>query len=212
MNNCRRFVQACSIALDINERLIKEDQFEYHEGLKANFKEMVKELSDIIHEQVNILILGLVQITAKYPKGYHLCWDYDTTTSHQYTHSFPRLHRSLKWSVMYNVERAQSNYTYIFIFLILVSIVIFFQSTTKHTNNRIFMSDCYFIGPLITLEQQQCWSSLHCGLILLLAYSPNDQNEAIKCNMQKSWVIHFYRHRCHRKSHYHCINLAGCVP
>lgn len=48
----RRFVQACSIALDINERLIKEDQFEYHEGLKANFKEMVKELSDIIHEQI----------------------------------------------------------------------------------------------------------------------------------------------------------------
>uniref|UniRef100_A0A4W6D4Z4 Dedicator of cytokinesis 11 n=1 Tax=Lates calcarifer TaxID=8187 RepID=A0A4W6D4Z4_LATCA len=47
----RRFVEACSMALDINERLIKEDQFEYHEGLKANFKEMVKELSDIIHEQ-----------------------------------------------------------------------------------------------------------------------------------------------------------------
>lgn len=40
------------MALDINERLIKEDQFEYHEGLKGNFKEMVKELSDIIHEQV----------------------------------------------------------------------------------------------------------------------------------------------------------------
>uniref|UniRef100_A0AAX7UFU9 Dedicator of cytokinesis 11 n=1 Tax=Astatotilapia calliptera TaxID=8154 RepID=A0AAX7UFU9_ASTCA len=48
----RRFVEACSMALDINERLIKEDQFEYHEGLKTNFKEMVKELSDIIHEQV----------------------------------------------------------------------------------------------------------------------------------------------------------------
>uniref|UniRef100_A0A667Z9D0 Dedicator of cytokinesis 11 n=1 Tax=Myripristis murdjan TaxID=586833 RepID=A0A667Z9D0_9TELE len=48
----RRFVQACSMALDINERLIKEDQFEYHEGLKANFKDMVKELSDIIHEQI----------------------------------------------------------------------------------------------------------------------------------------------------------------
>nr|XP_020471945.1 dedicator of cytokinesis protein 11-like isoform X3 [Monopterus albus]XP_020471947.1 dedicator of cytokinesis protein 11-like isoform X3 [Monopterus albus] len=48
----RRFVEACSMALDINERLIKEDQFEYHEGLKANFKEMVKELSDIIHEQL----------------------------------------------------------------------------------------------------------------------------------------------------------------
>lgn len=41
------------MALDINERLIKEDQFEYHEGLKTNFKEMVKELSDIIHEQVS---------------------------------------------------------------------------------------------------------------------------------------------------------------
>lgn len=51
-NTCRRFVEVCSMALDINERLIKEDQFEYHEGLKSNFKEMVKELSDIIHEQV----------------------------------------------------------------------------------------------------------------------------------------------------------------
>ncbi|KAM8898430.1 dedicator of cytokinesis protein 11 isoform 1-T1 [Spinachia spinachia] len=48
----RGFVQACSIALDINERIIKEDQFEYHEGLKANFKDLVKELSDIIHEQI----------------------------------------------------------------------------------------------------------------------------------------------------------------
>uniref|UniRef100_A0AAQ4S259 Dedicator of cytokinesis 11 n=1 Tax=Gasterosteus aculeatus aculeatus TaxID=481459 RepID=A0AAQ4S259_GASAC len=48
----RRFVQACSIALDINERIIKEDQFEYHEGLKGNFKDLVKELSDIIHEQI----------------------------------------------------------------------------------------------------------------------------------------------------------------
>ncbi|XP_035263368.1 dedicator of cytokinesis protein 11 isoform X2 [Anguilla anguilla] len=48
----RSFVQACSVALDINERLIKEDQFEYQEGLKANFKDMVKELSDIIHEQI----------------------------------------------------------------------------------------------------------------------------------------------------------------
>ncbi|KAK6480503.1 dedicator of cytokinesis protein 11 isoform X1 [Huso huso] len=48
----RKFVQACSIALDLNERLIKEDQFEYHEGLKSNFKDMVKELSDIIHEQI----------------------------------------------------------------------------------------------------------------------------------------------------------------
>lgn len=40
------------MALNINERLIKEDQYEYHEGLKGNFKSMVKELSEIIHEQV----------------------------------------------------------------------------------------------------------------------------------------------------------------
>uniref|UniRef100_A0A672QQA9 Dedicator of cytokinesis protein 11-like n=1 Tax=Sinocyclocheilus grahami TaxID=75366 RepID=A0A672QQA9_SINGR len=51
----RQFVNACSMALEINERLIKEDQYEYHEGLKTNFKSMVKELSDIIHEQVFFL-------------------------------------------------------------------------------------------------------------------------------------------------------------
>uniref|UniRef100_A0A3B4GQ70 Dedicator of cytokinesis protein 11-like n=1 Tax=Pundamilia nyererei TaxID=303518 RepID=A0A3B4GQ70_9CICH len=56
----RRFVEACSMALDINERLIKEDQFEYHEGLKTNFKEMVKELSDIIHEQKYLLLFALL--------------------------------------------------------------------------------------------------------------------------------------------------------
>uniref|UniRef100_A0A8C9TNE5 Dedicator of cytokinesis 11 n=1 Tax=Scleropages formosus TaxID=113540 RepID=A0A8C9TNE5_SCLFO len=49
----RNFVQACSVALDINERLIKEDQLEYHEGLKGNFKDMAKELSDIFREQVS---------------------------------------------------------------------------------------------------------------------------------------------------------------
>ncbi|KAM8954282.1 LOW QUALITY PROTEIN: dedicator of cytokinesis protein 11 [Pelodytes ibericus] len=48
----KQFIQACSLALELNERLIKEDQFEYHEDLKSNFREMVKELSDIIHEQM----------------------------------------------------------------------------------------------------------------------------------------------------------------
>ncbi|XP_048460912.1 dedicator of cytokinesis protein 11 [Rhincodon typus] len=48
----REFVSACSLALDLNERLIKEDQVEYHEGLKANFKDMVKKLSEITNEQV----------------------------------------------------------------------------------------------------------------------------------------------------------------
>lgn len=48
----KQFIQACATALDLNEQLIKEDQFEYQEGLKTNFREMVKELSDIIHEQI----------------------------------------------------------------------------------------------------------------------------------------------------------------
>ncbi|XP_039344225.1 dedicator of cytokinesis protein 11 isoform X2 [Mauremys reevesii] len=48
----RNFIQACGLALELNEQLIKEDQVEYHEGLKSNFRDMVKELSDIIHEQM----------------------------------------------------------------------------------------------------------------------------------------------------------------
>uniref|UniRef100_A0A8C6YI82 Dedicator of cytokinesis 11 n=1 Tax=Naja naja TaxID=35670 RepID=A0A8C6YI82_NAJNA len=48
----RKFIQACGISLEFNERLIKEDQVEYHEELKSNFREMVKELSEILHEQV----------------------------------------------------------------------------------------------------------------------------------------------------------------
>ncbi|KAE8584717.1 hypothetical protein XENTR_v10021082 [Xenopus tropicalis] len=48
----KHFIQACSIALDLNERLIKDDQIEYQEGLKSNFRDMVKELSEIIHEQM----------------------------------------------------------------------------------------------------------------------------------------------------------------
>ncbi|XP_042336149.1 dedicator of cytokinesis protein 11 isoform X2 [Sceloporus undulatus] len=48
----RKFIQACGIALELNERLIKEDQAEYHEELKSNFRDMAKELSDIIHEQI----------------------------------------------------------------------------------------------------------------------------------------------------------------
>ncbi|XP_075797269.1 dedicator of cytokinesis protein 11 isoform X2 [Pelodiscus sinensis] len=48
----RKFIQACGLALELNEQLIKEDQIEYHEGLKSNFRDMVKELSDILHEQM----------------------------------------------------------------------------------------------------------------------------------------------------------------
>uniref|UniRef100_A0A8C0FUQ3 Dedicator of cytokinesis 9 n=1 Tax=Bubo bubo TaxID=30461 RepID=A0A8C0FUQ3_BUBBB len=50
----RQFVEACGHALGVNERLIKEDQLEYQEEMKANYREMAKELSEIMHEQLNI--------------------------------------------------------------------------------------------------------------------------------------------------------------
>uniref|UniRef100_A0A8D2LWJ5 Dedicator of cytokinesis 9 n=1 Tax=Varanus komodoensis TaxID=61221 RepID=A0A8D2LWJ5_VARKO len=48
----RQFVEACGHALEINEQLIKEDQIEYQEEMKANYREMTKELSEIMHEQI----------------------------------------------------------------------------------------------------------------------------------------------------------------
>ncbi|XP_043853665.1 dedicator of cytokinesis protein 9 isoform X16 [Dromiciops gliroides] len=48
----RQFVEACGQALAVNERLIKEDQIEYQEEMKANYREMAKELSEIMHEQL----------------------------------------------------------------------------------------------------------------------------------------------------------------
>ncbi|XP_068124065.1 dedicator of cytokinesis protein 9 isoform X4 [Hyperolius riggenbachi] len=48
----RQFVEACGQALCVNERLIKENQFEYQEEMKANYREMVKELTEIMHEQI----------------------------------------------------------------------------------------------------------------------------------------------------------------
>uniref|UniRef100_A0A8C2UA14 Dedicator of cytokinesis 9 n=1 Tax=Coturnix japonica TaxID=93934 RepID=A0A8C2UA14_COTJA len=52
----RQFVEACGHALGVNERLIKEDQLEYQEEMKANYREMAKELSEIMHEQVGMLM------------------------------------------------------------------------------------------------------------------------------------------------------------
>ncbi|KAG5194111.1 hypothetical protein MJG53_020123 [Ovis ammon polii x Ovis aries] len=54
----RKFIQACSIALELNEWLMKEDQIEYHEELRSNFEDMVKELSDVIYEQASIRVNG----------------------------------------------------------------------------------------------------------------------------------------------------------
>uniref|UniRef100_A0A8D3EAF4 Dedicator of cytokinesis 9 n=1 Tax=Scophthalmus maximus TaxID=52904 RepID=A0A8D3EAF4_SCOMX len=51
----RHFVEACGHGLAINERLIKEDQQEYHDEMKANYRDLARELSIIMHEQVSIL-------------------------------------------------------------------------------------------------------------------------------------------------------------
>uniref|UniRef100_A0A669DUH8 Dedicator of cytokinesis 9 n=1 Tax=Oreochromis niloticus TaxID=8128 RepID=A0A669DUH8_ORENI len=48
----RHFVDACGHGLGINERLIKEDQQEYHDEMKANYRELARELSIIMHEQI----------------------------------------------------------------------------------------------------------------------------------------------------------------
>uniref|UniRef100_A0A673BK57 Dedicator of cytokinesis 9 n=1 Tax=Sphaeramia orbicularis TaxID=375764 RepID=A0A673BK57_9TELE len=49
----RHFVEACGHGLGINERLIKEDQQEYHDEMKANYRDLARELSIIMHEQVS---------------------------------------------------------------------------------------------------------------------------------------------------------------
>ncbi|XP_032422877.1 dedicator of cytokinesis protein 9 isoform X17 [Xiphophorus hellerii] len=48
----RHFVEACGHGLGINERLIKEDQQEYHDEMKANYRDLTRELSIIMHEQI----------------------------------------------------------------------------------------------------------------------------------------------------------------
>ncbi|KAF7252397.1 Dedicator of cytokinesis protein 9, partial [Varanus komodoensis] len=75
----RQFVEACGHALEINEQLIKEDQIEYQEEMKANYREMTKELSEIMHEQTGGLAhedllpgLRAGQLTThELPKGSH---------------------------------------------------------------------------------------------------------------------------------------------
>uniref|UniRef100_A0A8C0DGV5 DOCKER domain-containing protein n=1 Tax=Balaenoptera musculus TaxID=9771 RepID=A0A8C0DGV5_BALMU len=64
----RQFVEACGQALAVNERLIKEDQLEYQEEMKANYREMTKELSEIMHEQ----ICPLEEKTSVLPNSLHI--------------------------------------------------------------------------------------------------------------------------------------------
>lgn len=48
----RHFVDACGQALVVNERLIKEDQQEYHDEMKASYRDLTRQLSSIMNEQV----------------------------------------------------------------------------------------------------------------------------------------------------------------
>ncbi|CAJ1065462.1 dedicator of cytokinesis protein 10 isoform X4 [Xyrichtys novacula] len=48
----RQFAEACGQALDVNERLIKEDQLEYQEEMRAHYRDMLTELSGIMNEQI----------------------------------------------------------------------------------------------------------------------------------------------------------------
>ncbi|XP_058489486.1 dedicator of cytokinesis protein 10 isoform X4 [Solea solea] len=48
----RQFAEACGQALDVNERLIKEDQLEYQEEMRAHYRDMLSELSIIMNEQI----------------------------------------------------------------------------------------------------------------------------------------------------------------
>uniref|UniRef100_A0A8C3N2Y3 Uncharacterized protein n=1 Tax=Geospiza parvula TaxID=87175 RepID=A0A8C3N2Y3_GEOPR len=59
----RQFVEACGHALGVNERLIKEDQLEYQEEMKANYREMAKELSEIMTGRAEVQCLIPVCLT-----------------------------------------------------------------------------------------------------------------------------------------------------
>ncbi|XP_060623860.2 dedicator of cytokinesis protein 10 isoform X11 [Anolis sagrei] len=48
----RQFAEACGHALEVNERLIKEDQLEYQEEMKSHYKDMLSELSEVMNEQL----------------------------------------------------------------------------------------------------------------------------------------------------------------
>ncbi|XP_061082235.1 dedicator of cytokinesis protein 9-like isoform X3 [Conger conger] len=58
----RQFVDACGQGLNINERLIKEDQQEYHDEMKANYRDLARELSVIMHETINTVEDGLKNV------------------------------------------------------------------------------------------------------------------------------------------------------
>uniref|UniRef100_A0AAX7T6K4 Dedicator of cytokinesis 10 n=1 Tax=Astatotilapia calliptera TaxID=8154 RepID=A0AAX7T6K4_ASTCA len=65
----RRFAEACGQALDVNERLIKEDQLEYQEEMRAHYRDMLTELSGIMNEQTSFSPLYLLNSLYCYLKS-----------------------------------------------------------------------------------------------------------------------------------------------
>uniref|UniRef100_A0A8D0APX8 Dedicator of cytokinesis 9b n=1 Tax=Sander lucioperca TaxID=283035 RepID=A0A8D0APX8_SANLU len=70
----RQFVDACGQALGVNERLIKEDQQEYHDEMKANYRDLTRELSNIMHEQRCPLLQSSAHLLTISPISCSLCW------------------------------------------------------------------------------------------------------------------------------------------
>ncbi|XP_053314862.1 dedicator of cytokinesis protein 10 isoform X2 [Spea bombifrons] len=46
----RQFADTCGLALEVNERLIKEDQLEYQEEMKSHYRDILAELSEVMNE------------------------------------------------------------------------------------------------------------------------------------------------------------------
>jgi len=42
----------CNAALEVNQKEIESEQFQYHESLASNFREMKERLQEILSEQV----------------------------------------------------------------------------------------------------------------------------------------------------------------
>uniref|UniRef100_A0A8C2XM62 Dedicator of cytokinesis 10 n=1 Tax=Cyclopterus lumpus TaxID=8103 RepID=A0A8C2XM62_CYCLU len=76
----RQFAEACGQALDVNERLIKEDQLEYQEEMRAHYRDMLTELSGIMNEQVSLSYIPTDTLTNKYTQ---------CTCSHIHAHNHP---------------------------------------------------------------------------------------------------------------------------
>ncbi|XP_075426230.1 dedicator of cytokinesis protein 10 isoform X4 [Ascaphus truei] len=48
----RQFADTCGLALEVNGRLIKEDQLEYQEEMKSHYRDILIELSEVMNEKI----------------------------------------------------------------------------------------------------------------------------------------------------------------